>query len=190
MPPTTAAVPIKADLYSPAEGKSGTEIFKEKQDRVHYLYNQILKLVESVIGTGITNSNELKKTAKLFLQQKNKGLPSIEVSYAARDEVLNHIKSTEGKKFIFVNTDRSDLGGTHHMVIYQNGKNLYFYDSFGRTHGKVVPELMDLDPEVYNIRDSDTDDREQRLKEDNCGARVISWAILVRYWGPSLALLV
>jgi hypothetical protein len=85
-----------------------------------------------------------------------------------------------------VNTDKSTQAGEHWTALYRmpNGTNL-FYDSFGRPHGSIIPELKGT-----KTIDSDLKDREQSFASFNCGCRSLAWLMVATYMGVDYARLI
>lgn len=169
---TTADQDIQKKLYR----KKDTTDDEEK--RAHKLYEKILKMVRSVLGSDITRGHELLNVGKKLVGSN--------IGVFSRDEVVGEILD-HGEYFYIVNTDISQAPGTHWMLLYQKNDNLYFYDSFGRKWNKMIPELKMLN---MNIKNFDTTDREQLKDEEDCGARVISISLLIKLFDIQTALLV
>lgn len=177
---TTGDVEVNAPLYNVSDAKSKKEKIK-KELRAHSLYNEILKMMHSLLGKEMTYGGKLQSIARELIGSN--------VGVSARDEFLNIIlESDREKAYYIVNTDTIDLPGTHWMLVYQDGNNLYFYDSFGRKWKDMIPELSKVP--YFKIKNFDTSDREQKMKQTDCGPRVLAIALLIKHFGIETALLV
>lgn len=143
-------------------------------------------IVEPVTGIEATFLRDLDKAARLFLGKRFKG-----VFPAGANLSPNNLKDGES---LILNLDRMDEPGSHWIALHYAKRGLLVYDSFGRktstlegTGGKKSAPITPLLRDALII-DADGD-AEQRIDEDNCGARSIAWLMLVRGWGPDMALL-
>jgi len=141
------------------------------------LYNNILKDVEKLIGDDTTYSDDLEKAGHKLLGVHFKGVfPSDKIPK------LNDIK-----KYAIVNIDSSKERGSHWMALAKDGDKTYFYDSFGRYDTKIIPNLKFS----HNGKIIDTDhDVEQKISENNCGARSLAWLVFFNTWGGKSAKLI
>lgn len=141
------------------------------------LYNDILKYMENVLGNSTTYSDVLQKAGISLLGHKFMGVfPSDKIPN------LNQIKP-----YAIVNLDKSGLPGTHWVALAYNDNDgsVMVYDSYGRKTSKILPYIMNM----YGGRIVQTDnDPEQRLKENNCGQRALTWLKLYDLKGPELAI--
>lgn len=136
----------------------------------HYTKN--LSEIENKIGEDSTFQDELTKMGKMLFGHKYKG------TYA-RDkvQVLN-----DSSPYCIINTHNSNQGGEHWVALAKYpGKNKYlFYDSFGRSYKKLMPELKGKG--FNTIRDTDRD-VEQDVEEFNCGQRCLSFLVVCDEFG-------
>jgi hypothetical protein len=143
------------------------------------LYNQILhQIVIPLTGNKVTNSTDLHKVGKQLLGNKFIGVfPSDMIP-----------KLTLKTPYCIVNVDSSDLSGSHWMSLVKSGRNeTILYDSFGRSHVKILPSLK----LSGNGKAINTDlDREQGLKEESCGARSIGFLLFYDKYGRDMSLLI
>jgi hypothetical protein len=144
--------------------------------KAHRMYNQILnKVVKPIVGNGITFQDSLDNVGRDMFGSAFKGV-------FASDKIprLNALK-----KYAILNLDRSDEQGSHWIAIaFQNGKT-YVYDSFGRKSSRIIPTLFHSGN--GRILDSDPDP-EQKIKEENCGARSLAWLLFFHRYGPNMAM--
>lgn len=147
----------------------------EKQ--AHKLYNEILSRVEELVGNKTTYLQDLENQGKKLLGVKFYGVyPSDKIPR------LNCIK-----KYAILNLDKSTEAGSHWVAIAKDGETTLLYDSFGRCHKKIIPALS----KSGNGKIINTDrDAEQHILETNCGARCLSFLILMDYAGSEIAKLI
>ncbi len=75
-------------------------------------------------------------------------------------------------KYLIVNNEDSTQGGEHWLgVIKTDNDNVYIYDSFGRRHYKILPELKQSGNGYVLETENDP---EQHKLEYNCGARCMA----------------
>ena len=144
--------------------------------KAHQMYNQILnKVVEPMVGDDITYQDGLDKAGNNMFCRRFKGV-------FASDKIprLNDLK-----KYAILNLDRSNEQGSHWIAIaFENGKT-YVYDSFGRKSSRIIPTLF----HSGNGRIMDADyDSEQKIKENNCGARSLAWLLFFDRYGANMAM--
>ena len=88
-------------------------------------------------------------------------------------------------EFCFIsNLDNSHQSGSHWVGIYIKNNNMYCYDSFGRDINNILPEYIISYSKKYNynIINSDSTDREQQIKEYNCGQRSLAFLIICHHF--------
>ena len=147
------------------------------KNQAEKLYEEELIKIESLIGSGVTFSDELAKLSKKLFGDKFKGV-------FASDE-LNKLKSVEEGYFIF-NLDKSDEPGSHWIGIVKTNKGILVYDSFGRGSKEIIPGIHLLGNRVKDTED----DAEQKVFEDNWGARVLSFLKIFDEYGSEIASLI
>ena len=137
------------------------------------VYNNYLKMVQRSLGDGVTYSDVLNQYGKYVFKDKFVGVfPSDKIP-----------KLDEKKPYAIVNLDNSKLPGSHWIGLAYNrlNKKVMVYDSFGRYTKDILPSIKIL----YKKKTEDTEhDAEERLKEDNCGQRVLAWLLLFENYGP------
>ena len=90
--------------------------------------------------------------------------------------------------YCILNVDKSDETGSHWVAIVkmQNEKTL-FYDSFGRDGVKLIPNIR----YSGNGKIINTDrDIEQKISQQNCGARCLSFLCIYDKWGEDVGKLI
>jgi hypothetical protein len=135
-------------------------------------YNRILhKIVEPKTGIQATYGDDLNRVGRKLLGTKLKGVfPSDKIP------TLNDLTP-----YAILNLDNSKQSGSHWIAIAKrpNKNELLVYDSFGRGYKKIIPSLKGGNMRVYN-----TDpDPEQKVTEDNCGARCCAFLICFDMYG-------
>jgi hypothetical protein len=141
------------------------------EDKAEYIYNEVLKMVESMIGNKTTHTIDLNECGYKILK-KYRGTH-------ASDLIPNDLKKGES---CIINTDDSKGWGEHWVGVYKNkDNNLWFYDSFARPHYKILKSLK-KSGNGTNIK-GDTKDKEQKMSETNCGARSLSFLFCCENWG-------
>ena len=140
-------------------------------------YNIILKHIEKHLGKTTTYSDKLHSVGKKFLGVKFKGVfPSDKIP-----------KLNDLSPYCIVNVDKSNESGSHWMsIVKSNSKsNCILYDSFGRRNKMIIPSLRFSG----NGKIIDTDrDAEQKIKEENCGARSCAWLVFYDKYGEKNAM--
>jgi hypothetical protein len=125
-------------------------------------YHKHLKDIENIIGTGITDSNQLNKLGKRLFGNKYKG------TYPA-----DKIPSLRRKQMMIVNNEKSNESGEHWLAIIKNiDDTILIYDSFARKHFKILPSLAESTE--HPIKNTERD-AEQSKSEQNCGARCMAF---------------
>jgi len=134
---------------------------------VESIYNRILnEIVIPVVGNKITYSNDLDAFGRTHIGKEFVGVFS-------SDRMPTH-------GYSIINVDKSHESGSHWLgIVFKDGEP-HIYDSYGR-------RSSDLIPHIGGAVDADYD-REQGKKEENCGARSLTWLICVKYLGLDNAL--
>ena len=147
------------------------------ENNVIKLYNEILREVEKILGNGITFSTDLERVGKQLLGTKFKGV------YAS-DKIpkLNHTNP-----YCIANVDNSHQLGSHWVALVKSGRNIVVYDSFGRKTSKLIPNVR----LSGNGKIIDTEhDREQRIKQENCGQRSLAFLVFYDKYGKDMSLMI
>lgn len=89
-----------------------------------------------------------------------------------RDEIPADFNAR--RPFGIINLDDSDEDGSHWIAVaFQAPGHLLVYDSFGNLH-RTPRELI----QKYGKSTVTNPDAEQKLYEDNCGARCMAWLLM------------
>jgi len=141
------------------------------------LYNKVLNnIIYPKLGKGVTNELQLTKLGKKLIGDSFLGV------YAANDNLPKLYK--DGQCFI-MNLDNKRQPGSHWIAGYYENPILGIYDSFGRETAKILPILYNK--HFYKIVDSDYD-AEQKIDEDDCGQRSLSFLYIAKTLGLRKAL--
>ena len=138
-------------------------------------YNTILKQIEKYTGNSTTYSDNLNAVGKRLLGVKFKGVyPSDKIP-----------KLNDKSPYCIVNVDNSHKSGSHWMALVKSSNHCILYDSFGRRNTMIIPSLRFSG----NGKIIDTDrDVEQKIKEENCGARAIGFLVFYDTFGEKNAM--
>ncbi len=138
------------------------------------IYNMVLNHIVSKIGNDTTYNDTLDLLGKRLLGKEWSGV------YA-----VDKVKFPGNTKYAVVNLDNSNEPGSHwtSWVKRSDGK-IDFYDSFGRPAYKI---LNIKGKGKFNNSDLD---KEQAIKENNCGQRSLSWLWVYKYFGRKIAMLI
>ncbi len=138
--------------------------------RVINIYKYILyKIISPVLGNTTTFSHDLEKLGRKMINNFIGVCSSDEMPYIDNDE------------FCFIsNLDNSHQSGSHWVAVYVKNKNMYCYDSFGRDINNIMHSYIISYSKKHklNIVNSDMSDREQNIKENNCGQRSLSFLVV------------
>lgn len=150
-----------------------------KESYAEMLYNRILKnIAYPALGKDVTFMNDLNSFGKLMLGKKFVGVfPS--------DKIPTLTKTSP---YAIINLDKTGESGSHWISIVKSGDKTYVYDSFARANFTIIPSLSNSNN--GEIVDSDLSDREQKIIQNDCGARAISFILLSDTFGIELAKLV
>ena len=150
-----------------------------KEKEIEKIYKQILKRVEKNVikHNGTTFMSELNKIGKEVMGIRFKGVyPSDRIP-----------KLTNLKPYCILNLDNSSQGGSHWIAVVKTKKDIIVYDSFGRKAKSIIPSLFTSG----NGKIINTDlDKEQNIKETNCGQRSLSFLIFYEKYGREKSLLI
>ena len=148
------------------------------ENRANLLYKIILEdIVIPLTGNKTTFSNILDRISRNLLGESFSGVyPADKIPVLDKDV-----------KYAILNLDESDEPGSHWVAIAKEGDTTYLYDSFGRTHSKIIENLQSSG----NGTIVDTDlDVEQSILETNCGARSLAWLLLFEWFDSDTAIMI
>ena len=161
------------------------------------IYNEVLKnIIYPFLGKKSTWGLDLTKLGNKLFKKNYAGtyssnmIPDLGVvgigGFFETKTNIDNI-SSDSKLYSCVNLDNSDEPGSHWIALaydVYNGK-IMIYDSFGRDTKIILPSLI----EKYgkdNIVMSD-DDSEQKIKEEDCGARCMAFLYVFDRFGSKYA---
>jgi hypothetical protein len=149
--------------------------------RVTAFFRKQLKLVEHVMGKGLTYNSYLLKIAKQLIGAQFEGVYS-----------QNTVPLKLPTRCMFILNQDVDTGkGIHWISVYKNGKTYYIYDSFGRTSKRLVPLFVNqILGENCKYIDSDHDPEQFGYKSENCGQLCLTFLLCVKRLGINNALLI
>ncbi len=138
----------------------------------------MLKLVEARLGNQVTYMDQLQKAGDLLIGPKFKGVV-----------MLDEIPILRPGESVISNTDKASQRGKHWVAVQRgtglSEREVYVYDSFGRAPGSLMPgALKRAGGGVYGWIDKDS---EQKINENNCGQRCITWLLFAQKYGLELA---
>lgn len=142
-----------------------------RKQQMESIYNHFLHYVETLVGTGATFTDDLERVGKSLFKSKFAGV-------FPKDQ----IPTTRNFQYAIINLDDHDDPGSHWIAVSRLGthtnEGYLVYDSFGRPTSDILPGMP------FVTEDTDPD-AEQRLDEDNCGARALTWLLIVDLYGPA-----
>lgn len=149
------------------------------EKKAEQYYNKVLKYVENnKTGKTTTYSTTLDKVCRELFGVKFKGIyPSDKIPR------LNTLS-----KYCILNLDKSNEPGSHWVALAHCPEGAMFYDSFGRDDTTIIKGLRFSGN--GKIVDSDKKDKEQSVKQFNCGARCIAWLLTFEDLGEEYAKLI
>lgn len=151
-----------------------------KEEQAHFVYEEVLAKIESKMGTrDETTTGELVKQGKRMFGGKFQGV-------WARNQIP--FFDFGPGDFGIANTDNDNQAGTHWVAVARGKtlKNVYYvYDSFGSENPLRLSRKR-----RRQVVNADTGDREQRVREDNCGQRCLAWLVVFHDIGEEYAKLI
>ena len=148
-----------------------------KHQTADKLYKEKLSQIEKLTGDKTTYLKQLNGVGNKLLGVKFKGVfPSDKIP-----------KLNDLSPYCILNLDSSKESGSHWVALAKNGNQSILYDSFGREHPTIIPQLR----YSGNGKILDTDnDAEQKIRETNCGARCLAWLSIFDKHGQAMAMLI
>jgi hypothetical protein len=133
-----------------------------------------LKIVVRKMGHDqITNNFELQRCCELFFNNTKWRFLGVFSS-----DKIPTIK--EKNEILICNADDSTQPGSHWMAMSYD----LFYDSFGRTKSKMLPNHVNITMQNTEL------DAEQKDYQNSCGQRCIAWLLLYAFFGWNHAILI
>jgi hypothetical protein len=153
---------------------------KSKKQLAEQLYKNKLREIEKMMKKkDITYLEELDIIGRRLFRTKFRGVyPSDKIP------PLNNLTP-----YAILNLDKSGEPGSHWVAIARSKHQdaSYFYDSFGRRNTKLMPNLRISG----NGRIKDTElDKEQKIRETNCGQRCLAFLAIFNEYGEDVAKLI
>lgn len=136
---------------------------KIKYDRpfIESEYLRYLKGIERQMGSGETHSDQLNRKGKALFGAQFRG-----VFPADRIPVLPF------PSMCIINLDTSTQPGSHWVACVKTSRRkAIYYDSFGRNINRILPNAKKSGNGLVKSTDRD---REQKVKEANCGQRCLA----------------
>lgn len=140
-----------------------------------FLFREVLNhVVYKVIGhRHSTYSSELNSAGNKLFGKKYKG------TFCSNE----FPKLTDKIPYCIINVDTSDLPGSHWLGVckYRNKEKYLIFDSFGRDSRVLISNVCRYlgQNEVVDTRH----DKEQKIREDDCGQRSMSFLVLCELFG-------
>ncbi len=133
--------------------------------------------MESFLGIDETDTDQLNRVGFQYI-------PNFLGTFA-RDHIPKNILPNQS---LVINEGKMSSGGWHWMALFcMPDGNFLFYDSFGRGH-KTALKTNTINRK--KITDADMKDREQIVKENNCGPRALAFLLVASRHGYHLASLI
>ena len=134
-------------------------------------YKRFLKDIETktILGKSTTSEHDLTHIANTLFGKSFLGV-------FTADEINTRALTTK-RPYAIVNLSKRASGGSHWICLVAYEQSILAYDSFGVQSHK----LLGLNDSKRSILDTDLSDREQTLKQKNCGQRCLS-ALCVYHW--------
>lgn len=145
---------------------------KTQKELAELEYNKILKDITDAMGDKSTFLSELNGVGRKLLGVKFHGVyPSDKIPR------LNDLSP-----YCILNLDKSNEPGSHWVALakLEDENASVIYDSFGRDHMKIIPNLQYsgngriIQPE---------DDSEQHVLQQSCGQRTLSFLLFLDRYG-------
>ena len=145
------------------------EGLKDVKKTIEKVYLKNLKIVQDRFtkNNKVTYLDQLDKIGRKLFGTKFHGVYSSD-----KIPKLNMVK-----RYCILNLDKSTEGGSHWvaLALLKDGKTI-FYDSFGRSHTKIIPSLnLSGNGKIINSEK----DKEQKIREENCGQRCTAFLMVV-----------
>lgn len=139
--------------------------------RAERIFRELVPLIEDILGHGITNGRQLDGLGSALFGKLWNGV------YAS-DQIGRPKKAGA----YIINLDSSDEPGSHWVGLYifnDFSRRSLLFDSFGRPTAEILPGLVG-----YGATDPD---KNQRIKQTDCGSRSMAFLVLANGWGYDLA---
>lgn len=166
------------------------------EKKTEAIYNAALKdIIYPVLGKKTTWGRDLTKMGlKLFQRNYVGTFPSDKIPDIGKNSngstVTDDNVNSDSKLYCILNIDNSSEPGSHWLGIgYDIPKNasegkILVYDSFGRNTEDIIPSLVQKFGDKLDIVDQDA---EQKIDEDDCGARCLAFLFVLDRTGSKFA---
>ncbi len=169
--------------------KISTEAEAEKK------YQQVLEnIVYPMLGKKTTFGKDLTRVGiKLFGNNFTGAFPSDMIPKLGVNPdgsiVNNNNINKRSHLYAIANLDDSTMPGSHWIALGYDvdDKKIWVYDSFGRSTKEIIPSLVQRYGDKLRMVD---DDAEQKVSEDDCGARCMAWLYVFDRYGKDTAKLI
>ena len=143
----------------------------------HYTYLKVLKLLRKKYGRNEKWSDELDQIMTHLFGNKAKKTVGYEYDPKRRNGY-----------FPVIYTSPSYKQGVHWVGVYQQGKYIFVYDSFGRHANHILEKFVEKMQSLgYSVIDV-THVGDQGQYQEDCGLRAVTWLYLVKIGGLKYAL--
>ena len=153
---------------------------KNNEKDAEKIYKDILiNKIYPLIGNSITYMTQLQQVGRKLFKTKFKGV-------FASDKIP---RLTDIAPYCILNLDKSNEKGSHWIALIKlkDTNDSIIYDSFGRDYKAIFPNVK-LSGDG-RIRNTDRD-AEQKINEDDCGARSLAFICMFDKYGKDLSLLI
>jgi hypothetical protein len=159
------------------------------------IYRRVLDdIVYPLLGKKTTWAKDLNRIGlKLFGKNftgahASDTMPQLGINADGSETTNNNINKFS-RLYQIANLDDSTMPGSHWIALAfdVDTKNVWVYDSFGRKTSKIMPNLVKQYGKKLMQVD---DDAEQKLSEDDCGARAMAWLYVFDRYGAEVARLI
>lgn len=153
------------------------------------LYNLVLNsVIYPLVGKRVTFGRDLTKAGmKLFGMNYIGTFAADEIPDSFGKDVTEKNITDRSPLYLIANLDDSNEPGSHWIALAFDAKTqkIWVYDSFGRSTNKIIPILAKQFGEK-NLRMTE-DDSEQKITEDDCGARSLAFLYIFDKHGAEVA---
>jgi hypothetical protein len=147
-----------------------------KESEVLKIFNGYKKQLIKMLGTSVTDNEQLEKVGYAVLGSKFKGVYSQDTLPVNKTGMY------------IMNNHKSSQPGEHWVAIYITAKKAYVWDSFGRK-SKQLLKILYRNAKALNKTVVDADyDRDQEIMSEVCGPLSLAWLLTVKQIGITNAL--
>ena len=159
------------------------------------IYNRVLNdIIYPLLGKKTTWAKDLNRVGLNLFGKNFTGahssdtIPKLGINDDGSKTTNSNINKFS-RLYSIANLDDSTMPGSHWISIGfdVNTGNVRVYDSFGRKTSEIMPNLIKEYGKKLKMVD---DDAEQKLSEDDCGARCMAWLYVFDRYGSDVAKLI